>query len=460
LVIKRVALVLPVVLLFCAGGAAYGPCKASAQANGAGQTSPLVLPIVKRDSLLNGLQIIILEQPGSGRVSTHLRIGSGAMFDLAGKGGLADVTAKMLLRGSSGLAPSGLANLAEETGLNVTITAGWDSTDLKVSGPASELETILDLIGRLVVSPTFDQKELDALKSALISEIKATASEDKEIARRAAIQSVYGSHPYGRPWRGTVESLTAITRPDLTYYHNRFYLANISHLVIAGDATLDQVTKLARSKLGPWKKGDRVPATFRPPEPYGARRLTLINRADSAMGTAAIAQVGYSRRADDYYAASVLTELLKETVKAPGGSVEIEANPRVLAGPIVVSVSASQDQITTVVESILNEIGRFQSGSLPADRIEAAKARLISRMADRLRGNDETAEVILEIELYELGRDYLLNFATRVNAVTAADVQKAAQSYLKPQSVAIAVVATDEKVKESLKKLGPVSVTK
>jgi zinc protease len=155
-----------------------------------------------------------------------------------------------------------------------------------------------------------------------------------------------------------------------------------------------------------------------------------------------------------------LTELLKETVKAPGGSVEIEANPRVLAGPIVVSVSASQDQITTVVESILNEIGRFQSGSLPADRIEAAKARLISRMADRLRGNDETAEVILEIELYELGRDYLLNFATRVNAVTAADVQKAAQSYLKPQSVAIAVVATDEKVKESLKKLGPVSVTK
>jgi predicted Zn-dependent peptidase len=66
----------------------------------------------------------------------------------------------------------------------------------------------------------------------------------------------------------------------------------------------------------------------------------------------------------------------------------------------------------------------------------------------------------LEIELYELGRDYLLNFATRVNAVTAADVQKAAQSYLKPQSVAIAVVATDEKVKESLKKLGPVSVTK
>jgi predicted Zn-dependent peptidase len=185
-----------------------------------------------------------------------------------------------------------------------------------------------------------------------------------------------------------------------------------------------------------------------------------MNRADTAVGTAAIAQIGYSRRADDYYAAAVLTELLKETVKAPGASVEIEANPRVLAGPIIISASAPQDHIAAVVQSILDEVSKFQSASLPAEKIEAAKTRLVSQMSERLQGNDETAEVILEIELYELGRDYLLNFATRVNAVTAGDVQKAAQTYLKPQSVAIAVAATEDKVKESLMKLGPVSVMK
>jgi predicted Zn-dependent peptidase len=132
----------------------------------------------------------------------------------------------------------------------------------------------------------------------------------------------------------------------------------------------------------------------------------------------------------------------------------------VLAGPLVISASAPQEQIAAVVESILNEVGRFQSGSMPPEKIEAAKTRLVSQMAERLRANEESAEVILEIELYELGRDYLLNYATRINAVTPADLQKAAQSYLKPQSVAIAVAATEEKVKEGLKKLGPVSVMK
>ncbi len=457
---KRVALVLLSIFVLCAGGLARVPYKVFAQSEGAGHVSPFVLPIVKRDSLLNGLQLIMLEQPGTGRVSTHLRIGSGAMFDLAGKGGLADLTARMLLRGSSGLAATGLAELVETLGLTITLTAGWDSTDLKISGPASELETIIDLIGRLVTSPTFDQKELDALKSSRLEEIKRLASEDKETVREAAIQNVYGTHPYGRPWRGTAVSIPAITRPDLAYFHNRFYLANSSQLVIAGDATLDQVTKLARSKLGPWKKGERVPATFRPPDSSQGRRLVLINRADSSVGIAAIAQIGYSRRADDYYAAAVLTEFLRETIKAPSAVIEIEAHPRVLAGPFVINVSAPQEQIAAIVQNVLDEIGRLQSGSLPQDRIEAAKAGLITKMAGRLQTKEGTAEVILDIELYELGRDYLINYATRVNAVTAADLQRAVQAYLRPQSVAIVVAAPEEKVKESLKRLGPVSVMK
>ena len=60
------------------------------------QSSPFVLPIAKRDSLLNGLQLITLEQQNTGAVAAHLRINSGGIFDLAGKGGLADITAGML----------------------------------------------------------------------------------------------------------------------------------------------------------------------------------------------------------------------------------------------------------------------------------------------------------------------------------------------------------------------------
>ena len=50
--------------------------------------------------------------------------------------------------------------------------------------------------------------------------------------------------------------------------------------------------------------------------------------------------------------------------------------------------------------------------------VEAAKSRLIAAMAERLRNNVALADLLLDIESYGLGRDYLLHYADRVNAVT------------------------------------------
>ena len=86
------------------------------------QASPFVLPIVKRDSLLNGLQLIVLEQPGTGSVSTRLRINSGALFDLAGKGGLADLTAGMLLKGGGVFDAKGINDIVERSGFTINIS--------------------------------------------------------------------------------------------------------------------------------------------------------------------------------------------------------------------------------------------------------------------------------------------------------------------------------------------------
>src|SRR4029079_4328083 len=103
------------------------------------QTSAFVLPIVKRDSLLNGLQLVWLEQQGTGTVSAHLRINTGALFDLAGKGGLSDLTAAMLLKGAGGLNARNISETIEQSGLTITVTSNWDSTDIVAGGPSDSL---------------------------------------------------------------------------------------------------------------------------------------------------------------------------------------------------------------------------------------------------------------------------------------------------------------------------------
>ena len=431
--------------------------------NEAKQSAGLVLPTVKRDSLLNGLQLVVLEQRGTGTVSVRLRINSGAMFDLTDKGGLADLTAGMLLKGGGGYDAKGVVAAVEQLGLTVNVTVGWDSTDLTISGPAEALDAIFELLGKLVITPAFDQKEFDALKAERAAALKTEAANTDSALKRKTVEAVFGAHPFGRPARGTPESIAKISRADLAFYHKRYYLANNSVLIITGDVMPEDVTRLARSRLGSWKKGEKIAATFRAPEPQTARKILILDSQDSQVSQATIGQVGVSRRATDFYAAMILGDVLNQagaTLVNPeaGAGVQAELDGRFLAGPLLFNIKSSQSGIAPAIESTLAMMSRLQAGPPPIEQVEAAKNRVIASFTERLRTKEGAAEVILDIELYGLGRDYMINFADRVKAVTPADVLQAAKTYLKPQSVAIVVQGPASQLEGPLKKIGTVTV--
>ena len=440
-------------------------CSALGRSNPHPQASPFVLPIVKRDSLLNGLHLITLEQQRTGSVAAHLRINSGALFDLAGKGGLANLTAEMLLKGCGGLSAKNVADTVEQLGLTIGVTAGWDSTDIVMGGPAESLEAIFDLLGKLLISPTFDQKEVDLLKVARVAALNKEGLNESVAVRRKALEAVFGSHPFGRPAHGTPESMGQITRLDLVYFHNRFYIANNSELTVSGDVTAEQVTRLARSKLGAWKKGEKIPPTFKSQEAQPGRRVYILDRGEEQPALAEIAQPGLSRRAEDYFAAVIMADVLgqqvsKITAVHAGTTVGTDLEARLLAGPLIVSIKSDPSDLTGDLDVLLDTMTAMQVNPPASERVESAKARLIASMAERLKTPAGAAEVILDIETFGLGRDYVINFANRVNSITLADVQRAAQTYLKPQSVAIVVAGSAGRFESPMKKIGTVAVLK
>jgi zinc protease len=428
----------------------------------AGQNPSWVLPIVKRDSLLNGLQLAVIEREGTGRVSVHLRINNGATFDLANKGGLADLTAGMLLKGGAGLDAKGVADTVESLGITISVQTGWDATDIAVNGPSDALEPIFDLLNRLVTAPAFDQKEFDSLKASRAAILKTEAAKDTEWAKRKALELLFASHPFGRPAWGTEASVSRITRDDLLYYYNRFYTANNAVLLVTGDSTSDKVTRLARSKLGSWKKGEKVPATFRQPEPAASRRVVISERPAMETAYACIAQIGVSRSSPDVYNLLVISEILANqysqlAASRPKSSVGFDLGLRGLPGPMLVEVVAPSESLVSLIDDSLSAISNIQSGKVTSDQLEAAKAQAIARFAERLGTPEGTAGVLLDIELYGLGRDFLVNFSGKVNGVTVPDVVRAAQAHLKPGTVIISVAGPVAKLESDLKKLGNVA---
>src|SRR5215468_10516023 len=101
---------------------------------------------VRRDSLLNGLQIITLERAADANVKCDLIIRAGSMFDLAGKSGMAALTQESLLA----VNPQ-LKDEIESLQGKIDWGLDWDTTWFHIETPASGFDTVFEILGRLLV---------------------------------------------------------------------------------------------------------------------------------------------------------------------------------------------------------------------------------------------------------------------------------------------------------------------
>ncbi|HEY6332426.1 MAG TPA: pitrilysin family protein [Blastocatellia bacterium] len=458
--IGKCTLVLVVSLAAITPGAPVGRA-GHAPATAPYQSADVNLPAVKRDTLLNGLKLIVIPQEGTGKVKIHLRLNAGSLFDLAGKGGLADITARALLRGAAGYSSKDISNVIEQLGLTVTSRASWDSTDLTISGPTGSFETVVDLLGRVIVNPTFVLSEVDLVKSQRLNEMISDPRNNQDPSSQKALQTLFGSFPYGRPDDGTAYTISRITRDDVVYYHDRFYLANNAELAIQGDVNMADVTRITRAKLGFWKKGEIVPATFRPPTPPDSRQIFVLDSNDSGSASAAVAEIGISRTANDYFPMLIATELLPDLVqKNSDTSLEAQLGARALAGPLLVKIKTPTDKAAAVIGQIIDAMNRIQQAQVSSDQLQHAKEQLISSYSQKAASEDGLIECLLDIETYGLGRDYLMNYGDRIRAVDSSQVAQAAQSHMNLQTLVIVVSGPASKIEPEMRKLGNVSVVK
>src|SRR5262249_41315934 len=137
--------------------------------------------------------------------------------------------------------------------------------------------------------------------------------------------------------------------------------------------------------------------------------------------------------------------------------VTVRFHPQIVDSPYWIQVVAPVNDMMNAINDVISTITQMQESLPSMEQLEMAKAAITGRFTKQLKANP--AEALFDIELYGLGRDYLVNYIDRVNAITAADVQRAAKTYLKPQTNTIVVVGPAKSYETELKKIGSVIVS-
>jgi zinc protease len=397
---------------------------------------------VRRDQLLNGLQVVTLERAGEATVKCDIVIRAGAMFDLAGKTGQAALTLATLLAVNPQLKEEVESLQAKiDWGLNL------DTTWFHIETPANNFDAVFEILARLLVVENVRPDAFKRAQQEQLNRIKSRKLTPAEQADEAFFNAVYGVHPYGHNLDGGEASVTGIKQADAYDFLKRFYLANNVSITTVGNITHERVMRTFRIFFGGWTKGQIVPATFRRPAQTVQLKLVKVEVPDAANVELRGGLIGVKRTDPDFLVtelmARILDARLKREAESIGGAFAAQAPRRVLAGPFYFSASIPADQAPAFSRKATEHFASLAATAVSAEEVAAVKSSLAGEYAAR-----PVEQYLREIEAFGLPKNYPLTVKSKIEAISAADVQRVAKGLLDANAMTVVALG---RVNESFK---------
>lgn len=450
--------------------AQQAPDRSKAPAPGPAPT--LKLPPIQKRALANGLPVWIVEMPKVPVVQVNLIVRAGAATDPAGKYGLASFTAAMLDEGAGTRNALALADAIEFLGVNISTGSSWDASTIGLFSPVSKLDEALPLMADVALHPSFPEAEVERLRKERLTSLLQQRDNASALATAGFARLVYGArHRYGAMAMGNSVSNGEMTVQEIRAFHSQYYQPRNAHLLVVGDVTPDTILPKLEKAFGGWKGG---PAAARPAlgdaTQHSARQIYLIDRPGAAQSQIRIGWIGVPRSTPDFYVLEVLntilggsfTSRLNQNLREKNGysyGAGSSFDMRSSAGPFVASAGVQTDKTAESLREFFNELTGIRV-PVPADELQRAKNYQALGFPAGFETTGSMAAQLGELVVYGLDESLFTEYVSKVQAVTAADVQRAADKYIQPDRFAVIVVGDLSKIEAPIRaaNLGPVRV--
>lgn len=400
---------------------------------------------VHREVLPNGIVLLVTERPAVPIVAVLASFRAGSAFDPPEAPGLANLTAELMTRGTAGRTGPELDRAIEFVGGALETDAGRDSITVSVSVLKKDLRLGLDLVKEVARTPTFPEAELARKVKEIQAALRRSEEEPDTVAGRVLMQLVYPDHPYGHPVAGTQESVGKLTREQVQQHYRRHLRPDNMIVSVVGAITANEARSEIAARFGDWKAPETPAPTA--PRASGAAppESRTITRADLTQATVYLGRQAIRQDDPDYYPLAVASYILGggsasrlySSVREGAGlaySIYSYVSPGRYGSAFVVGLQTRTGEVPKAVSMTRDELGRLTREPVSDAELGLAKSYLVGSFPLRLDTTAKVAAFILAVEEQGLGLDYAERYKERIARVTAADVQRVAARFLKPET--------------------------
>ncbi|MCS6318686.1 MAG: insulinase family protein [Nitrospira sp.] len=406
----------------------------------------------------NGMTVLFLEQHFLPTVEIHALVKVGSAQDPPDKAGLANLTASLLDEGTVTRTSRQIAEQIDFVGGSLGAHATEDFTTASARVLKKDADLGFTLLADMLQHPAFHKQEVERVRTQILGEIVSDDDDPGNVAMKAFHQLIFHGHPYSWPAHGTEETLNKITVADIQQFHAREYLPNQTILVIVGDLTQDQAAMLVQTHFGSWKKGPPPPYQLKKPAAIDRKMVQLIEK-DLTQSTIVLGHTGISRTNPDYYAVTVMNYILgaggfssrlMDSIRDKQGlayGIMSQFDTRLMPGAFFISLQTRTDVTNQAIAGVLTEIKGMRDAMVTDQELNEAKSFIVGSFPLRVDSSAKLANVLAQVELYNLGLDYFTQYPRAIEKVTKDDVLRVAKQYLDPQHYALVVVGSIAKAK-------------
>jgi zinc protease len=387
-------------------------------------------------------------------IAIRFAFDGGSTQDPAGKEGLANLMTGLFDEGAGDLDSNAFQEQLDHAGAEMRFGAGRDNIYGSMRMLAERRDQAMELLRLAIEKPRFDAGPIDRIRSQIVSGIVSSQRDPETAAQYRWAEALYGDHPYSRRDEGTEESLAKITADDLRAFHKANFARENLHVAVVGAIDAETLRReLDRLFSGLPEKPELRPVGYVRP------KLGQEVRVDYTLpqATLQLAYPGIEREEPEFYGALLMNHVLgggsfssrlfNEVREKRGLTYGISSTivNHEHATALVIGTSTRADKAGETLAVIRDVVRRMAEEGPTEAELEAAKKYLIGSYAiNNLDSSSSIAATLVELQIEDLGIDYIDRRAGLINAVTVEDAKAAARKLLQAEPAILIVGGTAE----------------
>lgn len=415
-----------------------------------GKTESFVLP--------NGLKVFVVENHKLPLVTASIQLD--VYPELEGDmAGYSEFLSELLTSGTKTRSKDQLNEQIDFIGARLSAT----SRSMYGQSLKKHNEKLLELMADIATNADFKAEELEKVRKRMLSGLQAAKNEPDAMLENVASVINYGKdHPYGEV--ANEETVKNVTLDKCNEYYNTYYRPNVAYMAIVGDITVKEAKPLIEKYFGNWKKADVPKAKYPDPKAPATTHVALSPREESVQSVVNVTYpVDLKPGHPDVIKAKVANAVLG------GGSMgRLFMNLREKHAWTYGSYSSiSQDELEgnftayaqcrnavtdSSVDEILKEMKRMRDEEVSKEVLQEQITYMSGGFAIGLENPQTVAQYAINIERFNMPKDYYTNYLKNLAAVTSKDVQEISRKYINPNAAHIVVVGSKSEVADKLKR--------